>query len=52
MKVKAKTGKEYFYDYTPILIKRNTHDILRKMAQKNNMPLTKFLDVMVERYDD
>ena len=52
MKVKAKSGQEYFYDYTPVLLKRNTHDVLRKMAHQNKMTISKFLDKVLEGYDD
>jgi hypothetical protein len=52
MRVKAPSGKEYFYDYTQLLVKKRTHRSLKDLAKDKGVSVVDLLEKMVDEYDD
>jgi hypothetical protein len=52
MKVKAPSGKEYFYDYIQLLVKKDTHSQLKNLAKNRGMTVVDLLEKIVKQYDD
>lgn len=43
MKVKAKNGKSYYYDYKSLVLHPRVHETIKKAAEKRGVTMSKLL---------
>ena len=52
MKVKARNGKTYEYDYKGVLVREKDHKDLVGLSIRENKPITRLMGDMIKFYKD